>query len=317
MNESTQNKLKIFVEFIQLPTSLVTLIPMLIGFLWTYYNYGEFNWINALLFFIPAIIFDMSVTAINTVMDYQKAKDVNFQQNVNVIGKYHLDYNKMVKFVCVAVAIAILISLILVLRTDWMLAVLGSLVFAIGIFYTYGPVPISRTPFGEVASGLAQGLGVFFFAVYITRYQSLFSSIWDNGMVQIHIGWGKILQIILLATPFIALVANIMLANNTRDVDQDVINERYTLVHYIGRSNARFLYQLLSLVPWISWILFIILGWLPWWALITLVLTIPYFKTVKTYSQLVGKPEAFEESIKGFIIFAIGYLLTVLLAIIL
>lgn len=318
-NTTNASKFQIFFDFVELPTSAVTFIPMFIGFLWTYYHYGTLNWGNALLFFIPAMIFDMTVTAINTVMDYKKAIDIDFKEKDNPIGKYHLDYRKMVLFVRIALLVAIAFSLILVWRTDAMLLFIGGFAFLTGICYTYGPVPISRTPFGEIASGIVQGIGVLFFSVYVTRYESLLSSTWNsNGMVQIHIGWGEIFQIILLALPMFALTANIMLANNTRDSDQDIVNERYTLVYYIGRPNAIFFYQLLSLVPWISWALYIILGWIPWWSVITFILIIPHFKMIKRYTQgtKAHQPEAFNESVKSFMLFAIGYLITLLLAVI-
>ena len=45
-------------------------------------------------------------------------------------------------------------------------------------------------------------------------------------------------------------IANIMLANNICDVEEDIINNRFTLPYYLGKKNAFNLFKI-SILYWI------------------------------------------------------------------
>ncbi|MFX3949962.1 1,4-dihydroxy-2-naphthoate prenyltransferase, partial [Streptococcus suis] len=61
--------------------------------------------------------------------------------------------------------------------------------------------------------------------------------------------WPKIIEIIFMSIPLLTLIANIMLANNTRDLEEDIRNHRYTLDYYIGNKNSLKLYFVLASLP--------------------------------------------------------------------
>ena len=140
---------------------------MMIGLLWSLYYYGQLNWLNTFLFVVAVVAFDMCTTAINNTMDYHKAVDKDYKSQENVLGKHELDFKEMVGIILALLTISILFSLILVWRTDFILLPLGTLCFLIGIFYTFGPMPLSRLPLGELFSGVTMGFAIFFLAVYI------------------------------------------------------------------------------------------------------------------------------------------------------
>ncbi|KHS59025.1 1,4-dihydroxy-2-naphthoate prenyltransferase, partial [Listeria monocytogenes] len=60
----------------------------------------------------------------------------------------------------------------LVFRTDLLVLLIGFVCFCIGILYTFGPVPLSRMPLGEIFSGVTMGFGIFFLAVYVNAYDA-------------------------------------------------------------------------------------------------------------------------------------------------
>lgn len=302
-----REKLKIFLEFVEIRTKIASFFPMMIGFLWTAYYFKGFNWLNSIIFFIAATIFDMTVTAINNTLDYHKAVNEDYKQEENVIGKYGLNFRTMVMIVFVLLAISIILSLLLVGLTDPLLLVIGGLMYFIGVIYTFGPLPISRTPYGEIFSSLTMGFGITFLAVYMTAYEQLLASQWIDRTVQVHIGWFDIIMIFWFSLPQVFLTANIMLANNTRDLDTDITNHRWTLVYYIGRDQAVKLYQLLSVMPWITILTYIIAGLLPWWTMIVFGVIYFHLQSVRRYIDRVPQPIAFKESIQSFIMVLSSY----------
>lgn len=302
-----KKNIKIFLEFVEIQTKIASFFPMMVGFLWTSYYFKEFNWLNSIVFFLAATIFDMTVTAINNTLDYHKAIDSEYKEEENVIGKYKLNYRTMVIIVFVLLAISLALSLTLVWLTDPMLLFIGAALYFIGIIYTFGPLPISRTPYGEIFSSLTMGFGITFLAVFMTRYEVVLSSEWTMTNLSLNIGWLDILTILWFSLPQILLTANIMLANNTRDLDTDIQNNRWTLVYYIGRPNAIKLYQLLSILPWIVWLTYIISGVLPWWAILTLGVGYFHYQSVKRYTERVPQPIAFKEAIQSFVLFLSMY----------
>ncbi|MBJ8349085.1 1,4-dihydroxy-2-naphthoate polyprenyltransferase [Streptococcus zalophi] len=304
-----------FFEFVELKTKVASIFPMTIGFLWSYYYYHTFNLLNSLIFIIAVISFDMCTTAINNTVDYHKAIDASYKVEENVIGKYQLDLKQMVKIIFLLLGISIFFSLLLVLLTDILLLPMGIICFLIGIFYTYGPKPLSRLPLGEIFSGLTMGFGIFFLALYIQSPQRLMST--QITLSQLTISWhiGEIALVFLMSLPLVTLIANIMLANNLCDYEQDIKNHRYTLVHYIGTQNALALYTVLNLFPWFVWLLFLLGQFVPWYGLFIYLFFLLNWKSLKRFRKEQIKSKTFIEAIKSFVLFSVLYVLTLLLGI--
>ena len=289
---------------------------MTLGLLWAAYRYQTFNWLNTLLFVLAVLSFDMCTTAINNSMDYHKAKDEAYRQESNVIGKFSLDFQQMIGIIFTLLIFSILISLLLVWRTSWILLPMGALCFLIGIFYTFGPIPLSRMPLGEVFSGITMGFGIFFFAVFIQQPDLLLTSQVSGQWMTVKFFWTRILEIILMSIPLVTLIANIMLANNTCDLEEDIRNHRYTLVYYIGKKNALKLYFVLASLPWLLWLLYCLTGFLPFWALIGLLGLVPAYHSLERFLKKQVKRETFIEAVKSFVLFSGVYVLTLLVAVI-
>ena len=69
------------------------------------------------------------------------------------------------------------------------------------------------------------------------RHQSAFYLTVDfaSGAFRLDGNLWAVLAIVVASLPLVCSIANIMLANNLRDLDTDIENHRYTLVYYIGR----------------------------------------------------------------------------------
>ncbi|MGU8000011.1 1,4-dihydroxy-2-naphthoate polyprenyltransferase [Streptococcus suis] len=317
MNKSTKGlSLPVFLEFVELKTKVASVFPMTLGILWAIYRYQTFNWLNTLLFVLAVLSFDMCTTAINNSMDYHKAKDETYRQESNVIGKFSLNFRQMIGIVFALLIFSVIISLVLVWRTSWLLLPMGALCFLIGIFYTFGPIPLSRMPLGEVFSGVTMGFGIFFLAVFIQDPAGLLTSQVSDQWMTLQFSWTKIIEIIFMSIPLVTLIANIMLANNTCDLEEDIRNHRYTLVYYIGKKNALKLYFVLASLPWLLWIIYCLTGFLPIWALAGLIGVWPAYKSLETFLKKQVKRETFIEAVKSFVLFALLYVVILALALI-
>lgn len=313
-NKKGKMTLPIFLEFIELRTKVASIFPMLLGIVWAIYRYGAFNGLNTLLFVLAVLAFDMCTTAINNTMDYVKAKDQIYRSEHNVIGRHQLDFRQMVQIIFALLFFSIAVSLILVWRTDLMLLLLGGVCFLIGICYTFGPLPLSRMPLGEIFSGVTMGLGIFFLGVFVQAPHQLLSSQFVGEWFQLQLAWGKWIEIGLMSLPLICLIANIMLANNLCDLEEDIRNHRHTLVFHIGRQKGLLLYTCLAILPWLLWLVYPLLGFLPFWAWLGYGVAGLSYKSLVRFLEKQVKRETFVESVKSFILFSIMYLLILVVA---
>lgn len=306
--------LKVFLEFVELKTKVASVFPMLIGILWAVVHYKAFNPLNTFIFVLAALCFDMCTTAINNAMDYKKALDEEYKQTDNVIGQYQLDYKQMVTIIFGLLSVATLLSLILVYLTDIILLPIGALCFLIGIFYTFGPIPLSRMPLGEVFSGVTMGFGIFFIAIFIQNPSLLLNANFALETITLNLQWKEIVLTMFMSLPLVCLIANIMLANNLCDYEQDVKNNRFTLVHYITKQKGVKLYALLSIIPWVCWIVYVVLGLLPITALVALIVGyLVHLPSLKRFVAKQIKRETFIESIKSFVSFSGVYAIVLIL----
>jgi len=310
---------KVFLELVEIRTKLASVFPYIIGLLFSQYYFKQVNWLNMCLFFIGMVVFDMATTAINNLMDYLKAKDDAYQQSTNIIGKAQLEVASVRNMIIGMIAFSSMIGLVLTLRTSLLLLPMGGLCFLIGIFYTFGPIPLSRMPLGELFSGVTMGFGIFFITLYLNVYNTGFLTLsFAKGQFMLS---GDILQLIVsvwASIPMMFTIANIMLANNLCDLDQDILNHRYTLPFYIGKKMGVYLFDLLMYSCYAFIILGIIVGIYHWSMLVVLV-TFPMIrKNVSEFNQKQEKRTTFSVAIKNLVLFngaqIVGLLLSIFLS---
>ena len=216
-------------------------------------------------------------------------------------------------------ALTLLIGLYLTWMTGWLLLLMGLVVCFIGVFYTFGPVPLSRMPLGEVFSGMTMGLGIFAITIYLNTvtqkvfYLDIDFATGTFGLVG-HL-WA-VCAIVLASLPLVFTIANIMLANNLRDLETDIENHRYTLVYYIGRTNGIHLFQGLMLASYGAILIGFLFG-LYQWPILLVFLTLPKIRqNLKEHQASLPHPRSFGYSIKNMILFNSSYALGLILCLI-
>ena len=214
--------------------------------------------------------------------------------------------------------LAVYFGILLTLNTNALVLLIGIISFLAGILYTYGPIPISRTPFGEIFSGIFMGFIILFLAVYIHIFdKNIVSFMYDNNMLTFSINLMEVFYIFLISIPTMCGIANIMLANNICDVEEDIVNNRFTLPHYLGVINALKLFKVLYYIGYIDIIILVILKISPILSLIVLLTVIPLNKNIKLFNQKHIKSETFVYSVKNFAMINVTHILAVSVALIL
>lgn len=309
---------KVFLQVVEIQTKLASLFPFIMGFLFSIAYFHQFNLFYTIVFFIGMVVFDMATTAINNYMDFKKAKSEVYKFQENIIGQSGVSPVLVRNMIFGMVAFTALIGLFLTLKTGWLFLIMGGICCFIGIFYTFGPIPLSRMPLGEVFSGFTMGLGIFAMTIYlnVTENRPFFLAIdFSKGTFALTGHLWSLLAIVLAAMPLVFTIADIMLANNLRDLDTDIENHRYTLVYYIGRKQGIVLFQLLMFACYLIILLGLLFGVYRWPILIVFLSLPIVWKNLQTFKQELPAPKSFRHSIKNLLAFNSSYILGLLLMI--
>ena len=159
--------LAVFLEVVEIRTKVASIFPFIMGILFSLVYFHEFHPLNTIIFFVGMILFDLTTTSINNYMDFKKAKSKVYKYEQNVIGREKIPETLVRNMIFGMLALTLLIGLYLTWMTGWLLLLMGLVVCFIGVFYTFGPVPLSRMPLGEVFSGVTMGLGIFAITIYL------------------------------------------------------------------------------------------------------------------------------------------------------
>ncbi|MBM7543193.1 1,4-dihydroxy-2-naphthoate octaprenyltransferase [Amphibacillus cookii] len=292
-----------FLKLVEIQTKIASLFPFLIGLLFVIYRYQSFSIVNTAIFFVAMLTFDLTTTAINNYMDYRKASSDQYRETRNIIGQAQIPERIVVIAIFVMLTLAVGLGLWLVIRTDLFVLLIGMLCFAIGIFYTFGPIPLSRMPLGEVFSGVTMGFGIVFLAVYVNAFdQGIVHLGWEGRMVHFQADLYLLLEILLVSIPSIFTIANLMLANNICDLDEDIANSRFTLPYYIGKDNAVVLFNGLYYMSFLALVIAVSLGLLPAVLLLVLLMIYPVYKQIQQFNNKQVKAETFVVAIKNLVL---------------
>ncbi|MHC5217424.1 1,4-dihydroxy-2-naphthoate polyprenyltransferase [Enterococcus sp. LJL128] len=312
--------LNVFLEIVEIRTKLASLFPFAVGVLFSIAYFQQVSWLHTLLFFSGMVVFDMATTAINNYMDYQKAKSEVYKHEENIIGSSGVSPVLVRNMIFGMIAFTAVIGVFLAVQTGWLLLVMGGVCCLIGIFYTFGPIPLSRMPLGEVFSGVTMGLGIFAMVVYLNVVKNppfYLKLDFSQGAFALTGNLWQLLAVIWASLPLVLTIADIMLANNLRDLDTDIENHRYTLVYYIGRKKGTLLFQLLMLFCYGIILLGLLFGVFKWPILLVLVSFPKIRKNLQQFRKELPQPKSFRFSISNLVLFNGSYLAGLLATIIL
>ncbi|MDT2781557.1 prenyltransferase [Vagococcus fluvialis] len=280
--------LKIFAELVELKAKTASIFPFLMGFLYSWYHYNQIYWGNMLIFFISMVLFNMAVDIMDNYMDYHNATDVHdYKHETNIIGRENLSLSLVRNMMWGFIIVSALMGIYLASQTSWVILWLGMFSYAMGIFYSAGPKPLSSLPVGEVTSGLTMGVVIPLICVYLNIYDIV---LFD---------WHLIGSVTMMSLPAAFSIANLMLANNTCDVEEDILNNRHTLVSYIGKKKAVTLFQLLVIATFVAATISVVFKIVPLTLLLLWAIFPKVWQNTKAYSKEQIKTKTFPLAIKN------------------
>lgn len=283
--------MKRFLDYVEIRTKITSIFAFLITLALLVYQKQPIRWDLTLLFFASMFLFDLTTTAINNYIDTRNNHQI-------------LQFNRRTALIIIYVlfTFSAVLGLYLAVLTDIVIFLIGGLCFLCGVFYTYGPVPISRQPLGEAISGIFYGLLIPFIILYINLPAGTFLSLNVNLMtISLDLQVLPLFSLILFSIAPFATTANIMLANNICDLEKDIAVKRHTLPYYIGKK-ALYLFAGLYYLTYLATIAMVIFTILSPICLLSLVTIIPVQKNINVFLKKQEKATTFLMSIKNYVI---------------
>lgn len=296
--------LPVFLELVEIKAKTASILPFLIGACFSYYYYGKIEWLSLFFYFISMVLFNMFVDIWDNYNDYRHAKDQDYKDKTNIIGRENLSIRQvewlMILFLTTSASIGFILSWFL----GWPLMLLGGFCYAVGIFYSAGPRPLSSLPLGEVFSGFTMGFIISLICVYINTSQSF---LWNTQTLT---------GIFFISLPNTLWIANLMLANNLCDKEEDEKNQRYTLIHYIGIKKGLWLFAIANSLAFLAILYEFLLGFAPSSVLLTLFLIPFVYQQTRLLWRKQEKTETFVCAIRILALGSVTQVLTYVIGII-
>ncbi|MFS0822298.1 1,4-dihydroxy-2-naphthoate polyprenyltransferase [Bacillus sp. 1P02SD] len=219
---------------------------------------------------LACLLIQAATNMINEYFDYKRGLDT--AESVGIGGTIVRDGIKPKVILNLAFSffgIAALLGVYISMNSSWWLALVGTICMSVGYLYTGGPLPISSTPFGELAAGFFMGMIIILISFFI-----------QTGTVTT--------TSVLISIPIMILVGAINMSNNIRDLDGDQKNGRRTLPILLGRTKAIKFFAGLLIISYIWIIVLAFIGIASFWTLLVFI-SVP--KAIKAVTGFIGKSE--------------------------
>ncbi|MGE7824487.1 1,4-dihydroxy-2-naphthoate polyprenyltransferase [Paenibacillus sp. NPDC093718] len=297
--------IRAFFKLVEIQTKVASMIPFLFGTLYALFRFQQFDGYHFALMLAALLSFDMATTAINNYYDYKKAIKKNgfgYEQH-NAIVRYNLKESAVVSVIIVLLLTAVGAGIALFLSTGWLILLLGGLSFAVGILYSFGPIPISRMPLGELFSGLFMGFVILFISAWI-HVEGGHLAVLDlqDGVLSLQVNLPEVLLLLVVSLPAILGIANIMLANNICDMDEDMENKRYTLPVYIGFRPSLKLFRILYCLAYLDLVALLLMKVHPVLILLVFATLVPVYKKSALFTAHPSKEKTFVIAVQNFVL---------------
>jgi 1,4-dihydroxy-2-naphthoate octaprenyltransferase len=185
-------------------------------------SHNKFTLILSLIALLCSILIQVGTNFTNDLYDYLKGTDKEDRigpRRVLVSGLISTTEMKM--GIVTVFGLAFLLGLYLVYAAGIVILIIGIISILAGLAYTAGPYPLAYNGLGDV----------FVFA--------FFGIVGTTGTYYLHLHEFSLLSF-LIAVPVGALITNILVVNNYRDIEEDREADKYTLAVKLGKKFTRF-----------------------------------------------------------------------------
>lgn len=205
------------------------IIPVFVGSALAYRD-GLFDVWPASVAMLCAIIIQIGTNFANDYYDFKKGTDterrIGFQR---ATSSGLISEQAMFKATFLTMGFAFLCGLYLVWHAGWIVLLIGVLSLVFGVLYTGGPYPLGYNGLGDIF------VFIFFGIVAVSTTYFVQALSWSEVSIWVSLGVG-------------ALATNILVINNLRDVETDVLTGKRTLGVLLGEKALKYEYLLMVLI---------------------------------------------------------------------
>ncbi len=223
MNQDLQNitKFQSWLLATRPKTLLAAFVPVLVGSALAI-NSGKFFLLNSLIALLCSLLIQIGTNFTNDLYDFLKGADNHKRKGpTRVLSSGLITVAEMKVGSFLIFFLAFLFGLYLVKSAGIVILIIGVVSIIAGIAYTAGPFPLAYNGLGDIFVfmffGVVGTMGTYFLHTKEFSFLSFLASI-----------------------PVGALITNILIINNYRDIDEDKAAGKNTLAVLLGRNFTRY-----------------------------------------------------------------------------
>jgi 1,4-dihydroxy-2-naphthoate polyprenyltransferase len=243
-------------------TLLAALVPVMVGSA-VAFNEGKLVIIYSVVALICSVLIQVGTNYANDLYDFIKGADNEKRKGPRrVLASGLISVKEMRLGIIFTFGLAFLLGMYLVYEGGIVIFIIGVLSILAGLAYTAGPYPLAYNGLGDIF--------VFMF----------FGIVGTVGTYYLHTKELTLVSFI-ASVPVGALITNILVVNNYRDIEEDKAAGKFTLAVKFGKTFTR--YQFISLTAvsfFIPAILFIFFNY-------SILIFLPYFTFPAAYKIIV------------------------------
>ena len=193
---------------------------------------GLFNPIAAIVALLCSLLIQIGTNFVNDLHDYLKGSDKKDRLGpVRVLVSGLISENEMRIGIAVVFGTAFILGMYLVYLAGWFIFIIGVLSLIAGYAYTAGPYPLAYNGLGDIF--------VFIFFGFVGTIGTYYVQTQEITML---VFWSSI--------PVGALITNILVVNNYRDLEEDRLAGKNTLAVKFGGTFAKMQYLIFMILSY-------------------------------------------------------------------
>lgn len=198
-------------------TLLAAFVPVMVGSALAI-NQNKFEWHLSAIALLCSILIQVGTNFTNDLFDFYKGADTDKRKGpVRVLASGLITINEMKTGIAAVFGIAFILGLYLVYTSGLLILLIGVLSIIAGITYTAGPFPLAYKGLGDAASFIFFGL------------------VGTVGTFYLHTNEISLIAV-MASIPVGALITNILVVNNFRDIEEDKAAGKNTLAVKLGKT---------------------------------------------------------------------------------
>lgn len=231
-----ENKLNSWILASRPKTLLAAVVPVMVGSALAI-SMEKFFISYSLVALLCSILIQIGTNFTNDLYDFLKGADTQKRKGPRrVLASGMITVKEMKIAVILVFGLTFILGLYLVFSVGILILWIGIFSILAGIIYTAGPFPLAYNGLGD--------LFVFIF----------FGIIGTMGTFYLHTQQISLLSLI-VSIPVGALITNILIVNNYRDIDEDREASKITLAVLVGKAFTRWEYNILIALSYITTII--------------------------------------------------------------